>query len=235
MQKPIGEKLARWLIHVFVHLTSRVEIYGIEHIQIPGGFLAVSNHIGRLDAVLAYSYTDRQDIIMLVAEKYSQIPLARWFVRQLDAIFIDRFNADFTVLRETLRRLKKGGMLVLAPEGTRSPTGALQEAWQGAGYIALKAGVPVVPVGLVGSEDRLFFANLKRLRRTRVTARIGEPFCLDPLAGKDRDAALQAATDEIMCRIAALLPEEYRGVYANHPRLAELLAAGGDQPGAAGE
>jgi len=225
MHTPVGESLARLLITLFVRLTTRVEIFGIENIQVPGSFVAASNHIGRLDVLLVYRYTNRPDIIVLVAEKYGKYPLARWFVRQLNAIFIDRFNADFTVLREILRRLKEGGALVLAPEGTRSPTAELQKAWSGAGYIALKAGAPVLPIGLAGSEDRLFFANLKRLRRTPVTVRIGEPFLLEAPASQDREAALQAATDEIMCRIAAQLPPEYRGAYADHPRLQELLQA----------
>ncbi|MCC7130591.1 MAG: hypothetical protein B6D39_03140 [Anaerolineae bacterium UTCFX2] len=225
MHTPSGERLARRLINLLLRLTTRIEVFGIENLPTHGSFVAASNHIGRLDVLLVYRYTDRADIIVLVAEKYARYPLARWFVRQLNAIFIDRFNADFTVLREILRRLKGGGALVLAPEGTRSPTAALQEAWSGAGYIALKAGAPVLPVGMAGSEDRLFFANLKRLRRTPVTVRIGKPFLLDKAAGQDREAALQTATDEIMCRIAALLPPEYRGVYADHPRLQELLQA----------
>jgi 1-acyl-sn-glycerol-3-phosphate acyltransferase len=65
--------------------------------------------------------------------------------------------------------------------------------------------------------------SLRRWRRPKVVISIGEPFTLPPIPGKDRDAALQAYTDEIMCRIAALLPPSYRGVYAEYPRLKELL------------
>jgi len=61
------------------------------------------------------------------------------------------------------------------------------------------------------------------LRRSQVTGQVGQPFTLPPLKGSDRDAALKLYTDEIMCRIAALLPPGYRGVYAEHPRLQELL------------
>jgi 1-acyl-sn-glycerol-3-phosphate acyltransferase len=65
--------------------------------------------------------------------------------------------------------------------------------------------------------------NLRHLRRSRITVTAGPPFMLPPLPARDRDAALKQDTDEIMCRIAALIPPEYRGVYADHPRLKELL------------
>ena len=219
----MGQKIARFLLSLFINLTSRLDVHGIEHLEDYPSYVLASNHIGRLDAILIYRFSKRKDLIMIIAEKYAQIPIARWFARQLDALFIDRFNADFSVLREVLKRLKKGGVLVLAPEGTRSPNAQLQEAWTGASYLAWKAGVPVLPVALSGGEDSKFFANLRRLRRTDVVIRVGEPFYLPPLEGKDRDEMLKIYTDEIMCRIAALLPPAYRGFYADHPRLKELL------------
>ncbi len=219
----MGERIARFLLNIVISLTASLEVHGIEHMQGLQSYILASNHIGRLDAILIYRFSNRRDIIMLVAEKYRQSPLARWFVRQLDGIFVDRFNADFTVLRQVLNRLKKGGVLVLAPEGTRSPNAQLQEAWPGASFLAAKAGVPVLPVGLAGSEDVLFFHNLKRLRRTKVIVRAGAPFTLPPIDGQAREAGLKKNTDEIMCQIAALLPPPYRGVYADHPRLKELL------------
>jgi 1-acyl-sn-glycerol-3-phosphate acyltransferase len=179
-----------------------------------------------LDAPLVYYLLDRQDVIMMVAEKYRQSAFYRWFVKQLDAIWVDRFNADLGALRTTLSRLKQGQVLVMAPEGTRSETGKLNYARPGASYLAAKAGVPILPVGLVGTEDRLVVQRLKHLQRLDIHLYVGEPFHLAPLKGSDREEALQAYTDEIMCRIAALLPPASRGVYADHPRLQELLQAG---------
>jgi len=224
----IGPKIARLLFKLFVGLTAHLEIHGLEHLyELKSGILA-GNHIGRLDAALIFQFSNRDDIIMMVAEKYQENVLVRWFVRQLNAIFVDRYNADFTVLRKVLKRLEQGGVLVLSPEGTRSPNARLQAAWPGASYLAMKAGVPIVPVGLAGSEDSKFFRNLRRLRRTDVVIRVGKPFTLTPISGENRDAALKNYNDEIMCRIAALLPSEYRGVYRDHPRLHELLNS--DQP-----
>jgi 1-acyl-sn-glycerol-3-phosphate acyltransferase len=180
-----------------------------------------------LDAALVFHFSQRRDIIMIIAEKYRKIPLIPWFAKQLDGIWVDRFNADFGAVRETLNRLKKGGVLVLAPEGTRSPTGSLQKAWEGASYLAAKAEVPILPVALMGSEDANVLMHLRRLKRTKITIRVGKVFRLPPLPKKDRDAALEAYTDEIMCHIAVLLPPEKRGEYANHPRLKELLEEAG--------
>ena len=221
----MGQRFARWLINLFIASAARIEVHDAEHVyQQQDGFVIASNHIGRLDAILIYNFIDRKDIIMLVAEKYREIPLARWFVKQLDAIWIERFNADFSALRQALNRLKKGGVLVLAPEGTRSPNAVLQKAWPGTSYLAAKSGAPIIPVALVGCEDSKFFPNLKRLRRTRVTVYTGEPFTLPPVPVQNREAALEQYTDEIMCRIAALLPPAYRGYYADHLRLKALLS-----------
>jgi len=215
--------LIRFLIRLLVPVVIRLEVIGMEHLPKNGAYIAAANHLGVLDPVLVYYLLDRRDIILIIAEKHSKYALLRWVVRKLDAIYIDRFNADMAVMRQVLKRLRKGGVLVIAPEGTRSRSGTLLEGRQGASFLAAKAGVPVVPVGGTGTEDRVFLANLKRLRRTSATVRVGVPFCLPALPKEDREAHLQADTIEIMCRIAALLPAEYRGVYAGHPRLQELL------------
>jgi len=215
--------LIRFLIRLLAPVVMRLEVFGKENLPASGAYIAAANHLGVLDSLLVYYLLERQDIILIIAEKHTRYAFTRWLVRSLDAIYIDRFNADMAVMREVLRRLRKGGVLVIAPEGTRSQTGALLEGRQGASFLAAKTGVPIIPVGATGTQDRLLLANLKRLRRTPVTVCIGESFQLPPLSKQDRDAALLADTTEIMCRIAVLLPPEYRGFYADHPRLQELL------------
>jgi 1-acyl-sn-glycerol-3-phosphate acyltransferase len=160
---------------------------------------------------------------MLAAEKYREVAIFRWLAKQLNAIFIDRYNADLVATRAALKRLKEGWVLVMAPEGTRSPDGALQEGWPGASYLAVRAGVPIIPVAVLGTADAEVMANLRRLRRTQVEVRVGAPFRLPPLDGRDREAQLKGFTDEIMLHIAALLPAERRGVYRDHPGLPALL------------
>ncbi len=145
-------------------------------------------------------------------------------VNMVGGFFINRFDADIQAIREVLKRLKNGGVFVIAPEGTRSKVEALQEARPGVAYFASKTGMPVIPVALTGTEDRVVKDNLKHFRRSKIIIRAGKPFVLPSLRGQDREAALEAATTEIMCQIGAMLPEKYRGFYADHPRLKELLS-----------
>jgi 1-acyl-sn-glycerol-3-phosphate acyltransferase len=214
----------RTVLRLLFRLIAQVRATGLENMPASGGFIVAGNHLGRLDPFLVYLLLDRNDIIMLVAEKYKENAITRWLVRLIDGIYVDRFNADFHALRVVLSRLRQGGVLVMSPEGTRSPTGGLIEGRAGATYLAAKSGLPVIPVAEHGGEDAAVVKRLSRLQRADIILRMGKPFTLPPLAARGREAALQQGTDEIMCQIAALLPPEYRGVYADHPRLKELLA-----------
>lgn len=222
--------LIRFLIHILYRFIVPTQVHWRGVRPPEGAFIGVSNHIGRLDPPLAYYFLDRDDITILVAEKYQKYALIRWIVKKLDSVFVDRFNADLGAMRVALTRLRRGGVLVIAPEGTRSPTGALIEGQPGAAYLAARTGVPILPVGVIGTRDREVMAHFRHFRRPRITVRFGPPFTLPPLDPRDREASLQAHTDEIMCRLAALLPAEYRGVYAGHPRLHELLSQPGESP-----
>lgn len=216
--------IALFIVRTFVRMVAEVVVEGRENVP-QGAFLAASNHIGRLDAALIFTVLgDRRDIMAIVAEKYRRNPFWRFLVKYLNLAFVDRYNADLKAVRLCVNHLKSGGILVLAPEGTRSPDGSLQEGRQGTSFIAAKAGAPILPVAVTGCEDSIFFPNLKRLRRTKVTVIIGKSFHLTRMADRPRSEALQANTDEIMCHIAALLPPARHGPYSSHPRLEELLA-----------
>ena len=216
--------IARLVINFIFRVLSRVKVYGAERIPDVPSFIAVSNHVGRLDAGLVYYLLDRRDIIMLVAEKYRNHAWSRALVWAVNGIYINRFNADLNALREVFRRLKQGGVMVVAPEGTRSKSGALQEGRDGASFIAARTGLTIMPGGLVGTQDAQVVSQLSKFKRLDIELRIGEPFTLPPLEGHNRAEQLKEYTDEIMCRIAILLPAEMRGIYADHPRTAELLA-----------
>jgi 1-acyl-sn-glycerol-3-phosphate acyltransferase len=215
--------LLRLLIHGLIRMVAHVEVFGRENIPTSGTFVIATNHIGILDIIMAYYALNRWDLFILVAEKWGKIGWIHWLGKQLNFIFIDRFNPDLPALREIIGRMKQGQVLVIAPEGTRSRTGALIEGKPGVSYLAAKAGYPIIPVAITGTEDKVILGNLKRFKRSPITVTGGPTFSLPPLPSKDRDLMLDQFTDEIMCRIAALLPERYWGVYANHPRLKELL------------
>jgi 1-acyl-sn-glycerol-3-phosphate acyltransferase len=215
-------KTLRSIVRFMLNIIADVEVVGLEKLP-QGNFILAVNHLGRLDTAILLYAIDREDIILPVAEKYKNHPLFGAIGRAVDAIWLNRFDTDYAAFREILARMEKGGLMVIAPEGTRSKTEALQEAKMGVAFLASKSGYPVLPVALTGTEDRGIVANLKKFRRSKITAQAGEIFRVEVPRGKGREEALRAATDEIMCRIAAELPEKYRGFYANHPRLKELL------------
>ena len=217
-------RVIRILSRGILGAAARVTMNGYEHIPREGGAIVVTNHIGRLDAMLGVILSDRDDIILMIADKYQKVPLWRYLGDNLDAIWLDREEADFHAMREVFRRLKKGGLFGIAPEGTRSKTEALVPGKPGAAYLAARSQLPIIPVGVTGTEDRLVKYRLKRAKRLDIAINIGEPFMLPPLPRKNRDEFLAVSTEEIMCQIAALLPAAYRGVYADYPRVQELVA-----------
>jgi 1-acyl-sn-glycerol-3-phosphate acyltransferase len=222
--------LLRGLIRFVFWLIAKIEVFDVENVPASGGFVIATNHIGIIDIAMFHYQFDRFDMFIPVAEKWEKVGWIRFLGKYLNFLFVDRFNPDLKALRKMIGLMETGNALVIAPEGTRSRTGALIEGKPGVAYLAARSGFPVIPVAITGTEDRVIWGNLRRFRRSPVTLTAGTPFFIPPLTREHRDEALQAATDEIMCQIAAILPERYRGVYAEHPRLAALLAqTGGDR------
>jgi len=215
-------KTLRAIVRFLMKIIADIEINGIEKLP-EGNVIIAANHLGRLDTAALLCILDREDIIMPVAEKYKDHPLYGAIGRAANAIWLNRFDADYSAFRQILERMKQGGLLVIAPEGTRSKTEALQEGKMGVAFLASKSGYPVLPVAVTGTEDRGIVENLKHFRRSKITATAADPLHIDIPKGAGREEAMRRATDEIMCQIGALLPEKYRGVYVNHPRLKELL------------
>jgi 1-acyl-sn-glycerol-3-phosphate acyltransferase len=217
--------ILRALIRFIFNLIARVEASGYEHIPDEGNFVIATNHLGIIDAPMAFYALDRWDLFVLIGEKWEQNHFLNWLGKYFNFIYIDRFNPDIKALRKVISLMDEGENLVIAPEGTRSRTGALIEGKPGVSYLATRLGQPIVPVAIAGTEDVVIFGNLKRFKRSHVTLTAGPAFTLPPLPRKNRDEVLKEYTDEIMCRIAVLLPEKYWGVYKDHPRLKELLKA----------
>ena len=216
-------KTLRSIVRFVMKLIADIEVHGADTVP-EGNLIGAANHLGRLDTAAMLCVIDREDLIMPVAEKYKNHPFFGAIGRAANAIWLNRFEADFSALREILARMEKGGLLVIAPEGTRSKTEAMQEAKLGVAFLAGKSGYPVIPVAVTGTEDRVILENIKRFRRSKIVVRVGKPFTIEIPKGKGREQAMREAADEIMCRIGAMLPEKYRGFYAGHPRLKELLA-----------
>ncbi len=219
-------KFTRFLIRFLLRLFTRVDVRGRENIPTDDNFIIAANHIGLVDAFLPFYIINNTNLVLLVGEKWEKNWITRWLGHGLNFLFVDRYNPDLKAIRAVIARMKKGEVLVITPEGTRSKVGYLIEGKPGVSYLAAKMGYPLAPVGISGSFDKIFFGQLKRLHRPQVIVSIGPAFRLPslPTDALSREQALMADTDEIMCRIAALLPQEQRGFYSDHPRLKEILA-----------
>ena len=217
MKRETLQKLA----HIALRALTRIEFLGVENIPPTGGVILATNHMSRLDIPIMFTNPARPDITALVTDKYQDYPIFRWFTQTAGGIWIDRTKADFTAFRLAAEAIRAGKALGIAPEGTRSENRALIEGKSGTALLAMRTGAPVIPVAITGAE--LAIDCWKHLRRPRLVTRFGRPLILPPLPRDDRATGLQRYTDEIMCQIAALLPPEYRGFYAAHPRLVEIL------------
>ncbi len=205
-------RILRAIITALFKIFTRWEVAGLENVPETGPYLLACNHLSRLDPPLVMASIPNARISALAAEKYERHPFFGPLLRAANAIFVQRGEVDRKALRACLNFLRQGGVLGVAPEGTRSPTRGLQKGKQGAAYLATRADVPILPVVTFGTEK--VFEELKRLRRPRVKVVIGQPFRLPPTEGKARGAQLEEFTELIMHRLAELLPAEYRGVYA---------------------
>ena len=204
-----------------MHLLTITEFHGSEYIPENGPVIIATNHLSRLDIPVLFLTPKRKEIRAMVTDKYLNYPILKIIIIMADSIWLDRTKADYTAFRKAMEALNQGYALGISPEGTRSKTGKLQKGKPGAAMLASKTGVTVVPVGISGTETGT--RQLLHFKRPHFVARFGPGFKLAPLNNENRSEKLQEYTDEIMCRIAALLPEEYRGEYANHPDLHKYL------------
>jgi 1-acyl-sn-glycerol-3-phosphate acyltransferase len=210
-------------IRFLVRNLTKFNVIHQDYIPKTGPLLMTSNHLSRLDTPLLMSITDRNDLVAIVAKSYQKKPFFKWILERLGTmVWMDRENPELSSIREAMDYLRSGVIVGIAPEGTRSRNfQGLLEGKQGAALLAARGSIPILPVGIAGSEKINDY--FKRLKRPPVTMRIGKPYTIPAMDRDDRQAWLKRYTDEIMCRIAAQLPQAYRGFYADHPRLMELL------------
>lgn len=212
------------IIRVLVSVLTRQTVSGLENFPSDEPFLVVSNHLSMMDAPIVFLNCPRR-MVVFAADKWKNTIGLKQLCETVGVIWVARGEADLDAIKTSIAYLKAGGIIGMAPEGTRSHSAQLQKGKTGAAYLADRARVPIVPVAITGTQN--VGAYLKRLRRATVTYTIGRPFRL-PSDGRAKGEKLEEYTDLIMCQIAALLLPEYRGVYRDHPNLARLLSR--DEP-----
>ena len=217
----VTARFLRWLFNALFALLTVRDVKGLERLPADGPYILATNHLSLYDPALIYGLIGDERFSGWAAEKWERHIVFGTILKLGRAIFIQRGVVDRRALDAAICWLGQGKIFGIAPEGTRSRTGALIRGKTGVAYLAHEAGVPVLPLAHSGTEDAI--RTLFRLRRQVIRVRVGEPIHLSPPPPGERTTALRRDTDEVMCRIAAMLPSEYRGVYRDHPRLAELL------------
>jgi 1-acyl-sn-glycerol-3-phosphate acyltransferase len=206
-------------IYSFLHAMRGIRIFrwsaeGMERLPTRerGGMIIAMNHIHWMDipvigAMLPFSHR----LSWLGKSELFQNPVVGWWLRQMQVIPIRRGKRDLAALDAAVEGLRAGAVLLIFPEGHRSRSGVLQPGRGGAVRLAMQSGVPIVPVGVIGTEHGLDGS----FRRRPVLLRVGEPFTIAPTPdGKIPPELMDQLTSDMMQRIAALLPEERRGPYA---------------------
>lgn len=201
----------RGVMKLLTFLIMRATIKGLENFPKQGPALLVGNHSGDADVVLVSAALPYSVDVVGKVENRDDHWLVGPAFRAYGFIWIHRGRPDRRALRAILEGLAEGRMITLAPEGRQTLTGGLEEGTDGAAFLALKSGAPVVPIVMNGTENANIYGNLKKWRRGKVTLTVGKPFYISEQANS-RDT-IREGTRQIMEALARMLPPERRGKY----------------------
>ncbi len=197
--------------------STRVSVSGLEHIPAHGALILASNHASNADPPLIANWLTPslgRPVHWMAKAEALEWPIAGWFMRMNGAFGIRRGAADTEAFRLAKSVLDDGRVLGTFPEGTRSPTGALQAAKEGVTLLALRTGAPVLPIGVIDTD--IFWPRGRVIWRIggRIRMEVGEPFAVERRIGPDgRKESLEDVTTRLMLHIAVLLPPRQQGVY----------------------
>lgn len=195
-------------------MLARVKITGQENIPFGSPYLVAINHVSIFDPPFVAAFWPESPEIIGAIDVFGK-PGQGQLLRLYGVIPVHRGDYDRSLFTKLISILKSGHPLLIAPEGARSHDPAMRRAKPGIAYIVEKTGVPVVPVGIIGTTED-FWQRAKQGERPFLEMRIGKPLILPPITmkGSSKHDARQQNADLVMSYLAGLLPEEYRGVYA---------------------
>ena len=202
------------VFRLIFHILGKVKITGKENIPYGNPYVVAMNHISIFDPPLAGSFWPEHLEIVGASDVFEK-PGQGQVLKLYGVIPVHRGEYDRALMQRVINAINSGYPLLIAPEGGRSHITAIRRAQPGVAYIVEKTNVPVVPVGIVGTTDD-FWQRAKRGEKPQLEMLIGKPIDLPRLTekGAARREARQRNADLVMQYVAGLLPEEYRGVYA---------------------
>ncbi len=197
------------------HMLAGVKISGTENIPYGQPYVVAMNHVSIFDPPFIGAFWPEQVEIVGAADVFDK-PGQGLVLKAYGVIPVHRGDYDRSLLIKIVHILKSGHPLLIAPEGGRSHVPAMRRAKPGIGYIIEQTGVPVVPAALIGTTED-FWHRATHGDRPQLEMRIGKPFMLPEITvkGAERHEARQYNADLVMRHLAGMLPEEYRGVYAD--------------------
>jgi 1-acyl-sn-glycerol-3-phosphate acyltransferase len=190
----------------------RVHAKQLAGVPARGPLIIVMNHINILEIPTIYARLQPRPVHGLVLADHWKNPVVAWGLNACGSIPLQRGGGNLASINQALEMLRIGEILLIMPEGTRSGDGRLQPAHPGVVLLASKSQAPILPIVTHGGEK--YQDNLKKLRRTDFYITVGKPFTLQARDKATASQARQQMLDELMHSLAALLPPEYRGVYA---------------------
>ena len=210
ISRPVLKTLFRGIFHILAN----VRVLGKENIPYGKPYLVATNHISIFDPPFAGAFWPESLEIIGASDVFDK-PGQGWLLKWYGVIPVHRGDYDRLLLTRIIQMIRSGCPLLIAPEGGRSHVPAMRRAKPGIAYIVEQTGVPVLPVGLIGTTED-FWRRARRGERPRLEMRIGPPLLLPEIKvkGTARHAARQENADLVMSHVAGLLPESYRGVYA---------------------
>ena len=204
-------RAVNWFLRRVFQTVCRIDVAEFKRIPRRGPYIMIGNHINFLEAPVVAPHIDSPMFTAMAKKESWNNPLFHFLFDQWGIIPLDREGLDREAFARSVEALNQGKILAISPEGTRSKTGRLLQGKPGVTALAVRSQAPMLPVAFYGYED--FWANLKRLRRTDFHVKVGRPFRLSLEGTALSREVRQALTDEMMYKLAELLPEQYRGYY----------------------
>ncbi len=211
----MSERMINALLRTFFRICFKIDRSELYKVPEKGPLLMMVNHTSNLEGPMLYAFLQPRPLHAIAKQELWESKFMAYLMETWKSIPVDRENMGRSTMDACFKVLDEQHILAIAPEGTRSKDGNLQQGKGGVAFIAHKKNAPMIPVAVMGFEKTK--ANMKRLKRTVISVKVGNPFEIIHKGGRLDAETREHLGDEIMLRLAELMPEEKRGYYQGKP------------------